>query len=156
MTICLWCLVTQETYHKIADRFGVSEATAHAVVMRVCVALCHLLPQVIVWPKSTEHISYVERGFRERVVFLESLALLAIGGSHINIVPPVDDEQTYNSRKKRHSIQLQAACDSNLLFTDIYTGVLVLHMIAMFFKICHCMMLPPTATMILSLVTPSS
>ena len=96
------------------------KATAHGVVLRISWALCYIMDSVIVWPKTQPHISAVVDGFRDVCGF--SGIIGAIDGSHINIVPPAEDEQSYYNRKKRHSLQLQAVCDSSMMFTDVYAG----------------------------------
>ena len=62
----------------------------------------------------------VSEGFQEACGILGVIG--AIDGSHITIKPPADDEQSYYNRKKRHSIILQAVCDSEKVFTDVYAG----------------------------------
>jgi len=46
----------------------------------------------------------------------------AIDGSHIRIVKPKKNPNSYCNRKNYHSILLQGVCDSNKLFLDVYTG----------------------------------
>ena len=46
----------------------------------------------------------------------------AIDGSHIPIKPPTVDAEQYYNRKKFPSIILQAVCDQNLHFLDVYCG----------------------------------
>lgn len=46
----------------------------------------------------------------------------AIDGCHIEIRAPCKDHTSYINRKGFHSINLQAVCDCNLRFTDVYIG----------------------------------
>ena len=118
--ICLWYLGNEESYYNVSDRLGISKSTTHDVVWRICLAFCHLMEELIVWPKSEVLVTQTEAGFRE-ISGLPGI-IGAIDGSHINIIPPDDDEQSYYNRKKRHSIQVQAVCDHNLMFTNVYAG----------------------------------
>ena len=118
--LTLWYLGTQDSYLSLGSRFGVCKATAHDVVLRISWALCYIMDSAIVWPKTQPHISAVVDGFRDVCGF--SGIIGAIDGSHINIMQPAEDEQSYYNRKKRHSIQLQAVCDSSMMFTDVYAG----------------------------------
>ena len=43
----------------------------------------------------------------------------AIDGSHIPMIAPSIDEYAYVIRKQYHSINMQAICDSNLIFQDV-------------------------------------
>ncbi|KAJ8955932.1 hypothetical protein NQ314_006781 [Rhamnusium bicolor] len=45
-----------------------------------------------------------------------------IDGSHIKIVAPKNNRNSYVNRKNFHSVLLQGVCDHKMLFTDVYTG----------------------------------
>ena len=47
------------------------------------------------------------------------VVLDAIDGSHIPMIAPSIDEYAYVNRKQYHSINMQAICDSNLIFQDV-------------------------------------
>ncbi|XP_070548138.1 putative nuclease HARBI1 [Ptychodera flava] len=46
----------------------------------------------------------------------------AVDGAHIRIKAPKLHPDSYNNRKKFHSIVLQAVCNTRLLFTDVHAG----------------------------------
>lgn len=46
----------------------------------------------------------------------------SIDGSHIKIVAPRNNSNSYVNRKGFHSLLLQAVCDHRMLFTDVYAG----------------------------------
>jgi len=46
----------------------------------------------------------------------------AIDGCHIPIKAPRENDSEYINRKGFHSLQLQAVCDGNLMFVDVYCG----------------------------------
>ena len=45
-----------------------------------------------------------------------------IDGTHIPIKAPSENQQDYISRKRFHSIILQAVCDSEMILTDAFCG----------------------------------
>ncbi|KAL3210073.1 hypothetical protein MRX96_037386 [Rhipicephalus microplus] len=46
----------------------------------------------------------------------------AIDGCHVRITRPTECEEDYYSRKKFHYIILQAVCDADMVFTDVFVG----------------------------------
>lgn len=46
----------------------------------------------------------------------------AIDGSHIRILKPKENPNSYCNRKSYHSVLLQGVCDSKKLFLDVYAG----------------------------------
>lgn len=46
----------------------------------------------------------------------------AVDGTHVGIKKPDNSGDEYVNRKGTHSVLLQACCDANLLFTNIYVG----------------------------------
>lgn len=46
----------------------------------------------------------------------------AIDGSHIRIVAPKENHNSYINRKSYHSVLLQGVCDHRMLFIDVYAG----------------------------------
>ncbi|VDI07618.1 Hypothetical predicted protein [Mytilus galloprovincialis] len=84
-----------------------------------CLAAKHLLPALVKWPSGMKVQETVDMFFQHKGFHG---VLGAIDGSHIPIkTPKVDGEQYYN-RKKFPSIILQAVCDKNLHFLDLYCG----------------------------------
>ena len=109
------------TLQAIADLFGVCETTVHVIVKYVAEMICkHILPSVIKWPNSENSIAEIEFGFRNLKGFPGVIG--AIDGSHIPIRTPTNYAENYINRKSFPSIILQAVCDSNLNFTDVYCG----------------------------------
>ncbi|XP_018562810.1 putative nuclease HARBI1 [Anoplophora glabripennis] len=46
-----------------------------------------------------------------------------IDGSHIKILPPKENPNSYVNRKKFHSVLLQGVCDNEKLFLEVFTGL---------------------------------
>lgn len=116
----LWMMATSETYRSIASRFGVSEATVHSSVRKVVRSImAHLIPKLIKWPIG-DIAEEVLEGFRVKQGMEGVLG--AIDGTHIAIKAPKNHQEAYIIGKGFHSIQLQAICDHQMVFTDCYTG----------------------------------
>ena len=83
----------------IADMFGVCESTVHVIIKGVSAKICeHLLPSVIKWPTSEQHIADIVEGFQQLKGFPAVLG--AIDGSHIPIRTPKEYPENYINRKK--------------------------------------------------------
>lgn len=109
------------TLQAIAELFGVCETTVHVIVKYVAKMICkHILPSVIKWPNSEHSIAEIENGFINLKGFPGVIG--AIDGSHIPIRTPKQYAENYINRKCFPSIILQAVCDSNLNFIDVYCG----------------------------------
>ena len=77
-----------------------------------------MLPDLIKWPSGLKVQEIVDRFFHHKGF----PGIGAIDGSHIPIKPPTVDAEQYYNRKKFPSIILQAVCDQNLHFLDVYCG----------------------------------
>ncbi|XP_052788545.1 putative nuclease HARBI1 [Mya arenaria] len=109
------------TLQAIADLFGICETTVHVIVKYVAEMICkYLLPSEIKWPNSEPRNAEIEHGFRSLKGFPGVIG--AIDSSHIPIRTPKEHSESYINRKGFPSIILQAVCDSNLNFTDVYCG----------------------------------
>jgi hypothetical protein len=104
----------------IADLFGVCEATVYSLVRRITSAICtELMPEMIKWPRDHK-VQQNVRDFKDRTGFPGVIG--AIDGSHISIKTPKDHPENYINRKRFHSIVLQAICDPNMHFIDVFCG----------------------------------
>lgn len=103
----------------VAEKFNISKSTAWSYVQKVCTALVNLSGNYILWPKGEKAQETIKK-FKERQGFPGVLG--AIDGSHIPITPPSDQQTAYCNRKSYHSIILQAICDADYRFTDVFAG----------------------------------
>lgn len=117
--ICVWVLANQESYRSIGDRFDVTKRTVFVCLMRVCKLINARHNIFITWPQGIDARSVIE-SFRRKKSFPGVLG--AIDGCHIAICPPKTNAFAYINRKNRASMVLQAVCDSNAIFTDIFVG----------------------------------
>ncbi|KAK4887299.1 hypothetical protein RN001_003570 [Aquatica leii] len=84
--------------------------------MRICKLINTRNNIFITWPQGRDAYSVIE-SFRRKKSFPGVLG--AIDGCHIAICP---NAFAYINRKNRASMVLQAVCDSNAIFTDIFVG----------------------------------
>ena len=120
VAIFLWYSSTLEILPRIADRFGVCGATVLTVVRRVSNAVKEqLTKKQICWPVGGK-IDEVVAGF-EAMKGVKGV-IGAIDGSHIPIKAPKMHANSYINRKMFKSIILQAVCDDQMKFTDVFVG----------------------------------
>lgn len=111
---------TQQTYQALADIFGVCEYSVHKCIHEISEKICkHLLPDLVKWPEKRTADRTVD-GFQEINGFPGVIG--AIDGSHIPIRTPTEFPENYTNRKGYPSLILQAVCDCNLKFLDVYCG----------------------------------
>lgn len=91
------------------------------IIRRVINWLITLVPEVIIWPEGNDVIK-VGLEFQDKTGIPNCIG--AIDGSHINIKKPEErnNSRQYSNRKQRYSILLQAVCDTNMKFLNIYCG----------------------------------
>ncbi|XP_072039863.1 uncharacterized protein [Amphiura filiformis] len=120
VAITIWRLATPCEYRTIGLLFGVGRSTANKIVHEVCAAIMLTIYQdYIRWP-SGDRLKTVLRGFEIHRGYPQCAG--AIDGTHIQISAPLDQHNDYHNRKGFTSIILQAVCDHQLRFTDVYVG----------------------------------
>ncbi|KAH8029102.1 hypothetical protein HPB51_022666 [Rhipicephalus microplus] len=115
--------VVHECYRR---QVGVSESTVHVAIRRVLDFLLSISEREIRWPND-EEAARNKRAFRAlgRCDGVEAGlpdVIGAIDGCHVRITRPTVCEEDYYNRKKFHSIILQAVCDADMVFTDVFVG----------------------------------
>ncbi|XP_031355109.1 putative nuclease HARBI1 [Photinus pyralis] len=110
-----------ESIKSVANRFGISKSTCWMVLYKICNMLVQLSLQhrLIAWP-SPNSLQVTSNSFQQR--FGMRGVIGAIDGCHIRINAPKDHHTSYINRKGYHSVLLQAVCNADMLFTDVYTG----------------------------------
>jgi hypothetical protein len=84
----------------------------------VSIALSQKVKQFIDFPKTNEDLIKVKQDFY--AIKQMPNVIGAIDGTHIEIIAPNKEiESDYVNRKNRHSINVQAICNSDLKFTNI-------------------------------------
>ena len=116
----LWYMGSLETVRSIADRFDVSESTFVSHNRRMIDMFCvHLLKRFIKWP-GVQHYHEISNAFMNKKGFPSIIG--ALDGTHIKIKAPHDHGADYINRKRYYSVILQAVCQADLQFTDVYSG----------------------------------
>lgn len=117
--ITIWYLGNIESFRCVANRFGITKSTCWKVVMRIGKLLLNVnrRNKIISWPKRERQIEiahgYSQNGFTG--------VIGCIDGSHIKILAPKENPNSYVNRKGFHSILLQGVCDNKMLFIDMTT-----------------------------------
>ncbi|XP_030757991.1 putative nuclease HARBI1 [Sitophilus oryzae] len=119
LLVSLCMLANQEVFRSISERFDISKSTAWSYVHKVCFLLSNHSGNFIKWPREAEAIKTM-REFRRKQGFMNVLG--AIDGTDIPISPPSREQNVYCNRNKYHSIILQAVCNANYIFTDVFIG----------------------------------
>ncbi|KAK4882485.1 hypothetical protein RN001_005804 [Aquatica leii] len=119
LLVALSMLANQEVYRLVAEKFDISKSTAWLYVKKVCTLLVDLSGQYICWPTG-QKLQQIKETFKERQGFPDVIG--AIDGTHIPISPPLNEQAAYCNRNRYHSIILQGVCDTNYMFTDVFTG----------------------------------
>lgn len=119
-SIALWRMGTNVEYRTISHLFGVGVSSACVIVHEVCKAIVNaLLATYIKLPTGHQALEVV-RGFEDRWNFPQCFG--AIDGSHIPILPPVNNATDYYNRKGFHSIVVQALVDHEYRFLNMHVG----------------------------------
>lgn len=120
LLMTLWYLGSQDTVHRIADRFGVSESTVLKSRNKIVDGtLEHLMQKFIKWPDQNEQ-NEISNYFERKNGFIGIIECL--DGTHIPICAPKESAASYVNRKGPHSLQWQGVCRENMTFTHIFVG----------------------------------
>ncbi|XP_012543265.1 putative nuclease HARBI1 [Monomorium pharaonis] len=119
LLIAIWFMSTPNSYRCVSDRFDFGTATAWRSVQKVVNALYKKVATFIRWPTLEESARSME-SIKRKYGFPNVIG--AIDGTHIKIISPRDNSDSYINRKGFHSIQLQIICNEQLQFIHCYTG----------------------------------
>ncbi|XP_052818499.1 putative nuclease HARBI1 [Mya arenaria] len=114
--ITLRFLATGAFFNVVGDSMGYHKSTVSRVVTHVTDIICKRMKRFIVWP-SGEEKKRVKSGFFTSAGFPHVVG--CVDGTHIRIQAPSVDEPAYVNRKGYHSINMQAVCDHEGLFTSV-------------------------------------
>ncbi|KAJ8001008.1 hypothetical protein DPEC_G00186350 [Dallia pectoralis] len=110
------------SYSVVSRVFNVPKSTVHRIIHRVAQHIMANLKRAISFPLAGE-LHAVGQGFVKlsgRPAF--SNVVGAIDGSHVRIKPPQQHRLDYLNYKGFYSVNMQAICDSNGRFLDIFVG----------------------------------
>ncbi|XP_023214767.1 putative nuclease HARBI1 [Centruroides sculpturatus] len=115
--ITVWYLANQESYRQIADRFRVWKSTAHYIISATIKAIASHQHDFIQWPESHQYKS-IANDFESKRHFPGVIG--AIDGTYIHCKPPMNGRNAFVNCKGDPLIILQAICNSNKVFLDIF------------------------------------
>ena len=120
--VFVFWLASATSYRVVSRAFDIPRSTVYDIIHRVTDKVIKLKNQIISFPPRDE-LHNIGAGF-ERLAGSAALAKVvgSIDGCHIRIKPKSADAQCYFNRKLFHSIQLQAVCDHQCKFLDIFVG----------------------------------
>ena len=117
--ICLKTLGSGSFQNTSKDCLNASQPTVSKFLTKFVNAMIKVGSQFIYMPKNAADIVKVKNEFHQIAGFPGVLG--CVDGSHIPIIAPSgEDEYAYVNRKKFHSINIQAVCDTNMCFCDIF------------------------------------
>ena len=107
-------------YREIGDKFGVGASTANEKVNDAMLFLIKIKLHTISRLQERRNLAAIIGGSLEKWNLPQCLG--AIDGTHIPIKAPEHCHTDYFNRKCFHSIIVQAVCDSECRFTDVFAG----------------------------------
>ena len=102
----------------MSDRFNVTKSSVYRIVRRVCSALVDNCAKTFIRWLQGEQAAEIMQKFEQNNGLPRCLGI--VDGTHIPIKAPRVHPEQYVNRKKFHSLQLQAVCDCDRLFTYVY------------------------------------
>lgn len=118
----LWFAGNKTVLRSVAQRFNTSVSTMHTMVERVMNFLLEdVAPLVIKFPATEVEKLESSNSFLNIAGFPGVIG--CIDGSYMNIRTPANKiKSTYVNRHDQTSITLQAICNANKVFLDVFTG----------------------------------
>ncbi|XP_067136333.1 putative nuclease HARBI1 [Centruroides vittatus] len=117
----LWFMGNQESYRGVCDRFGLGFASGHREFTKFCTSICALSNSIIKMPQGFE-IERIRQGFQKLRVKPFPGTIGCIDGTHIAFSVSKEEKNDHINRKGYPSVVLQAICDHELKFLDVYAG----------------------------------
>ena len=115
--ICLKTLGSGSFQNCSKDFVQVSQPSVSKILTSFSDSKVKLAPKFIFMPPTRADVFETKHDFYQVAGFPSVIG--CIDGSHIPIVAPHEDEFAYVNPKKFHSINVQAICDSNLVFMSV-------------------------------------
>ena len=108
------------------DTLAMSQATVSRIIPEVTAAICKLKPKYLSWPASGEETWQVQQGFAAMVPsrYHGTRGFPGVVGcidcTHIPVkVSGVADRECYRDREGNLSLNVQAVCNHDLMFTNV-------------------------------------
>lgn len=115
---CALRILAEGSFQRPAgDNVNISQPSASRILHRFCKALISSFPDVIKFPRTEQAILDTKHQFE--VKFGLPGVLGCVDGTHVHIKAPSTHEHLYVNRHQRHSLNVQAVCNSEMLFTNV-------------------------------------
>ncbi|GLV31914.1 uncharacterized protein CBL_07673 [Carabus blaptoides fortunei] len=122
LLLCLWILGNTKSFGEIASLFRIKQESVYDICEKCFAEIIDLSANYVTWPNDTEVLA-LEKGFLCEFKFPGVVGVVA--SLHIAVYVAEDDPKAstyFNKGAKHHTIVLQAVCDNNYLFRDIFAG----------------------------------
>lgn len=116
----IWLLATRESFSAVGSRFCMGKGYSHQSFLDIVEGLIVLFKEYVAWPSVVE-LSHIEQGFKPNADVYVPGIVGAINSCHLLIRKPAR-YSIYCNNMDTHSIILQAVCDHQKIFTDVYVG----------------------------------
>ncbi|XP_064485995.1 putative nuclease HARBI1 [Ornithodoros turicata] len=121
LTFLFW-LGCGSAFRIVGCVFNIPRTTTFRMVHRALKAIVAKL-HLMVFPTQVEKLDAVQQGFARLSRNKNFLGFVgAIDGCHVRVLAPVALHDDYINRKRFYSVQLQAVCDHEGVFLDIFVG----------------------------------
>ncbi|XP_048870580.1 putative nuclease HARBI1 isoform X1 [Brienomyrus brachyistius] len=110
------------SYRATAQTFSVPKSTVYRIVHKMAQQIKKNLHKVVSLPSPEELDAIAGRFAHVGRHSAFGKAVGAIDGCHFRIKPPKQNEAYYFNHMQFHSVQMQAICDSQGKFLDIFVG----------------------------------
>ncbi|XP_036340833.1 uncharacterized protein LOC118750214 [Rhagoletis pomonella] len=119
--VTLWKLCNSRvTFRQLSHRFNIARGRAYSLFIKTIEAICNLKSE-IKWP-SVEYQQTLMANFENSRENPFPFVIGCLDGTHFNIPTPREDAISYYDRKGKHSVTMQAICDSQYRFLDVFIG----------------------------------
>jgi hypothetical protein len=117
---CLRYLATGSFQQVVADTLVISKSSAQRSIWRVCDAVVENLHQFVSFDNSANYLQDQKAKFYSKAAFPNVIG--AIDCTHVNIIRPKENGQSFMNRKGHFSINVQAICNYERKFVNIYAA----------------------------------
>ncbi|XP_055379496.1 putative nuclease HARBI1 [Condylostylus longicornis] len=122
LLMTIWRLATGCSFRELSNLFNVGRGATFSAYLEVVKILFNMKNKFVKWPYTEEAQQKCCEDFQNLRKNPIPFVIGCIDGCHIQISAPKNDSISYFNRKQVHSMVLQAVCDSNLKFIDVFFG----------------------------------
>lgn len=117
--VTLWLLATPDSFRSVGNRFNMSKGTTHGIFVEIINSIASLSSDFVKWPMK-EQRSRIAQTMHRKCSIPGIVGIIGCCRIYIK-APKENSEDSFNSRYF-HSIILQAVCDDNSVFQDLFIG----------------------------------